>query len=407
MAYYKDIRNAAATDVLGYVVGLLVPAWTLAGVTVPALVPVSAALAGGYALYRRVRGDDTHLDWVLADWPALYPREIERTVRLPHHGRRRSLPQVLVHANETAGPMNLRIATVGEPFGLSSDVRARIDAIGAKVLVQARRSPHFADEQNARLVQAAGIQGGLTLTFQPVMYSDYLRTNLLLDYRADGRSSLRSMVHGGGALEALQDSKLANILGVNVLVFTADGTLIMQRRSRAVAFRRGELAPAGSGSFSWYDATHTDGGTLKPMTVLRELSEEIGTAGDQGASDNLVYLGLTRELTRGGTPEIFFVTHTSRTETEIRASWRDARDRWEASGLEMFHFGACAFGELTSDDRRHAFMSTVDAFLDRHLADASIPLLTAVALWADQRLRSTAKLLRPTQLEREVDSPEP
>ena len=35
MAYYKDIRNAAATDVLGYVVGLLVPAWTLAGVTVP------------------------------------------------------------------------------------------------------------------------------------------------------------------------------------------------------------------------------------------------------------------------------------------------------------------------------------------------------------------------------------
>jgi molybdopterin synthase catalytic subunit len=121
-----------------------------------------------------------------------------------------------------------------------------------------------------------------------------------------------------------------------------------------------------------------------------ELSEEIGTAGDQAAGDNLVYLGLTRELTRGGTPEIFFLTRTSRTETEIRASWRDARDRWEASRLEMFHFGACAFGALTSDDRRHAFMSTVDAFLDRHLADASIPLLTAIALWADQRLHSTA-----------------
>lgn len=31
------------------------------------------------------------------------------------------------------------------------------------------------------------------------------------------------------------------------------------------------------------------------MTVLRELSEEIGTAGDRAASDNLEYLGLTRE----------------------------------------------------------------------------------------------------------------
>lgn len=389
MAYYKDIRNAAATDVLGYVVGLLVPAWTLAGATVPALVPVSALLAGGYGLYRRVRGDDTHLDWVLADWPALYPREIERTVRLPHHGRRRCLPQVLVHANEAGTPMDLRIAALNEPFRLADEVRARTDAVGAKMLAEARRNPHFADEQNARLVQAAGVPGGLTLTFQPVMYSDYLRTNLLLDYRADGRGSLRSMLHGNGALETLADSKLANILGVNVLVFTADGTLIMQRRSRAVAFRRGELAPAGSGSFSWYDATHTDGGLLKPMTVLRELSEEIGIAGDRAASDNLAFLGLTRELTRGGTPEIFFVTRTSRTETEIRASWRDARDRWEASRLEMFHFGASAFDALTSDDRRHLFMSTVDAFLDRHLADASIPLLTAIALWADQRLRST------------------
>lgn len=104
-------------------------------------------------------------------------------------------------------------------------------------------------------------------------------------------------------------------------------------------------------------------------------------------------LGSRAKLTRGGTPEIFFVTRTSRTETEIRAGWRDARDRWEASRLEMFHFGDCAFGTLSNDDRRHAFMSTVDAFLDRHLPDASIPLLTAIALWADRRLRWSPRLV--------------
>lgn len=126
-------------------------------------------------------------------------------------------------------------------------MRARADLIGAKVLARARRDPHFSDEQNARLISADGDATQLTLTLQPVMYSDYLRTNLLLDYRADQRRSLRSMVHARGTLEAMRECKLANILGVNVLVFTADGTLIMQRRSQAVAFRRGDLAPAGSG----------------------------------------------------------------------------------------------------------------------------------------------------------------
>lgn len=86
------------------------------------------------------------------------------------------------------------------------------------------------DGENARLIGVSE----KSLRFQGCSYFDYVSTNLALDYPLDVGGSLRKQVHAQGRLEPLEASMLANSCGVNGLVFSRDGQLIIQHRSRHV-----------------------------------------------------------------------------------------------------------------------------------------------------------------------------
>lgn len=110
------------------------------------------------------------------------------------------------------------------------------------------------------------------------------------------------MVHPNGKLEPFEDSLLANHIGVNVLAFTSEGDLIIPVRSKEVSYAPLELAASISGAVTANDVA--DGRPIQEHVIIREGLEELGLMRNEIVDESIKFLGLTRELLRGGKPEI-------------------------------------------------------------------------------------------------------
>lgn len=337
----RDLRTALSEDGIGYLIGLAVPTlFYVAGQPIP--LPVL------YATYRWCRHTahqfrrTEYVDWALPDWPLRYRGEAAKFLPIQRQGRDVLLPQVLVHENSTGRPIgdfNLKFEFHAAPFAVHAAVRARTERAFAAVSRRLRRRATFYNEEAVRLTGVVERAHHLSLQTQPASYESYLHTNLLLDYQRGG-PTLRDQIHGNGLLDDLHSSALANILGINILAFTADGRLVLQKRSTKVDVRPGELAPAGSGSVTRGDAEAARSANLRPAVILREATEETGFTADTAQPGSLIYLGVTRELIRGGKPEIFFAVQSRLSETEIRARAAKAQDRQEFTRLRLVDGGA-------------------------------------------------------------------
>jgi len=122
------------------------------------------------------------------------------------------------------------------------------------------------------------------------------------------------------------------------------------------------------------------------MHKLREAFEEIGIIKTDISKGQIFFLGITRELIRGGTVDMFFFAKTNLSEKQIVEKWEDARDKWEAEKLIFFHFGQIAHKNLNNSMEKHRFLSKVDEFIDKYINASSIPLLTSIALWVKYRM---------------------
>lgn len=264
---------------------------------------------------------------------------------------------------------------------MPDDIRALTEDSFEKLLIYLRKNRIYANEQNLRLIKIIKVHEKVILKVNPVEYKYYVHTNLVLDVKSKGKDqTLREYVHSSeGKLEDLDKSKLADQLGINILLFTADGSLIMQKRSNKVAFRTGELCPAASGWVSEADVPTRI--TLEEMSKLREACEEIGIIKTDVPIDHFFFLGLARELIRGGTVDMFFFGKTILSEKEILVKWADARDKWESKDLIFFNFGQTIHKKPSNDMEKHKFLLKIDEFINDYSDQASIPLLTSVALF--------------------------
>lgn len=332
------------------------------------------------------------VDWELRDWPKIYHQEAGRWVKLPYKGEKHFLPQALIFDNTTKklNLSNIHFRRLEKPFDLSNNERAlAICALTEdcfeKLLNYLRKKRSYSNEQNLRLVDIIEEQEKVMLEVQPVEYKYYVHTNLVLDVKPKEQDqTLRELLHSNGKLEDLNKSSLADLLGINILLFTVDGSLIIQKRSKREAFRTGELCPAASGTISLTDVPTTI--TLEEMPKLREAFEEIGIIQTDIPKDQIFFLGITRELVRGGTADMFFFAKTNLSKKQIEKKWKDARDKWESEKLIFFHFGDIAHGNLNNWMERHGFLCKVDEFIDKYKDESSIPLLTSVALWVKYRI---------------------
>ncbi len=314
-------------------------------------------------------------------------KQIDSTVRFHYRNKEYFLPHVIIFDNaERKLGLSQIILRYDGVFQLKNDIRALTEDSFEKLMQYTRKKRIYSNEENLRLTDI--IEEGERVIFkvQSVCYEHYLHTNLVLDAQSKGKkTTLRDYLHSQGELESLNDSPLANNLGINILLFTADGSLIMQKRSRKVAFRTGELCPSVSGTMTLIDLGDDSERSLDSIPKLREAFEELGIHRKDIPLDQLHFLGVTRELIRGGEPEIFFFGKTDLSEKEVKKKRENARDKFESEDLVLFHIGKIAF-EYLRGIKAYEYFTSIDEFYDKYIDKAGVTLLANIALWVKYRL---------------------
>ena len=195
---------------------------------------------------------------------------------------------------------------------------------------------------------------------------------------------MRGQIHSVGKLEPLAESILANPLGVNILLVTPANEAIFIRRSRKVAVRPLELCSSVSADFLDSDApTHRQGSfTMKDLVETREILRERGFSHRMLNINETIFLGLTRELIRGGKPETFFVAPVNLTLKEIKDKAKEAESFFEQRDIIDEQISD-PWGDL--DPNQYAnFKREIEGIIDKH-KKISVPLLTHLALWLKYR----------------------
>jgi hypothetical protein len=303
---------------------------------------------------------DGLLDWSV-DWPQAY-RHQDQVLWIAMGSDRLYLPQVVVFDPQNPWPENLRVVAVdpGEVLLLRDEL-----AVDRHLEWARQRGQRLHDGAVARLVLADFSLG--VLGFSSGSYLDVLGTNLALDRRTP--ESLRLRSSGDGKLLPLSQTPLANAAGINGLVFTADGGLVLQRRSADLMIRPNELCSGFSGTLEPLDL-HWVG--AEPFNVLRELEEELGVLADHVGET--VLLGLTRELVRGGTPEFFAAVQLRITGREVQ-SLTPQDEEGQVLVVPLGCLGGARAGGL--DSLEHVLTRCAM----RGAGPLSLPLITNLAMW--------------------------
>lgn len=280
-------------------------------------------------------------------------------------------------ADETA----ITITHLPEPFVASvgsSEVFQRY-AKDAK-----RRGKKFYSTDTARLTDVVH-EPSTTLIFQTADYFDYVKTNMALDYDDPISGTLRDQVHPKGMLEALHESPLANHTGISGLVFSNDGRMIIQRRGAQVFTNPNQLCPGFSGVLSASDITisfkpHQTTATLADINILREFREELGVHKNQVSTR--CFMGLSRELLRGGKPELFYAVDVAMSANAILDCFPMDRegDTLEVS-IPFAHAKLLASEALFLRSR---FARILTAIETAGKAKLSVALVTNLAFWVNQ-----------------------
>jgi hypothetical protein len=331
---------------------------------------------------------DFYLDWSLPRWREFYAREDPVSlVEIELRDQTRPIPEVLVLDN-TDGKYSLR-QVVFEPTGKRYALSATACNATAKAFVRYGQYVHFwhlthEDRANARLCEVKVTSRRIRMKVEEVNYFDYVRTNLCLDARVGQSRSLRQMVHEAARqLQPIGESLLGDQIGVDVLLFTTDGRLIVQRRSRSVATHPGQYCPSVSGTIRSADVTCA-GKTicLADVPIMREGIEEVGVSAEDLKIDSMKFLGLTRDLIRGGQPDLFFWAIVNLTSTEILARWKRSPSRSESKHLYFIDMSSAACDEVESPRQEHWLRSSVEELYSQlGWSNISLPFGVNLALW--------------------------
>jgi hypothetical protein len=153
--------------------------------------------------------------------------------------------------------------------------------------------------------------------------------------------------------------------------------------------RPDELCSSASGAIDFEDDVQDRIASIKTLADLpihRETKEELGyeVADSIGESK---FLGLTRELIRGGKPELFFVANSPLSWDEIMRSFEKCKDNKKES-VEILPFDYNPYHcerlpELDNPSLSGEFKHRFEKILNQIESSGkiSIPLLTNLVLW--------------------------
>lgn len=223
-----------------------------------------------------------------------------------------------------------------------------------------RELPGFVRENAAALLAAHGgssISNNVTIRLKKAGYDEQKRelvldterslyfymlvTNRCMDYSISDTMTLREVYEFNDKVSPLEESKLGNQIGINGLVFTSDGYLLIEKRGKKKTTWKGKLAQPISLALKEKDIL-PNGGSIdgspeaandafrgiifqtlqKNYGIDENMIAGIGTDGSvkNGAFDlKDSFLGLARDLIEGGKPNMYFYIALNVTAAELKA----------------------------------------------------------------------------------------
>lgn len=321
-----------------------------------------------------VATDPVFLDWT-GNMISHYPAEDILWWQACPDGERSFIPQAVL--------------TFGEPELIDSRIqifyeqtsRQFNDTVDDAIKYYGRRSDPFFNGELAGV--KAWNPRSCRLDFQCVRFFDFVRTNLAVDHVRSPLPTLRERSISDGRLKSFESSPLANATGINGLAFSNDGFMIYQVRNNKVAMRKNEACSAFSGFVDAKDVVDAVSGSAAPtlfhIDTLRELVEEIGI--DRSEIMEQRFLGITRELHRGGMPELFYALTINLPKSEILR--RHHRDREGRKCSIEFGQYAQPSPSVSADqpDDIPPLNQMIEKIERTKGVRVSVPLLTNLVLW--------------------------
>ena len=175
---------------------------------------------------------------------------------------------------------------------------------------------------------------------QPATYFDQIGTNLTMDWSSgcigdDESATIRNDIekHSEYSLPSLSTSVLANTLGIAVIVVNPDSKDVLipirGNEQAIMADGNGKFHCSASGVFAWNEEVTLEGVLdfdFFMHGMEREIQSELGLTNEQY---ELIPLAFSRELVRGGKPQLFFIAETWLNISEIKSEMKFAEESWE------------------------------------------------------------------------------
>lgn len=320
-----------------------------------------------------------------ADMLSRYSKQQDILTVFPDGGDPVRIPAVeVLNAANGVDESQIEICFDETPFELTLCSTVAFDVYAKDARSRGRK---FYSTDTARLKNVnVDLNGRLRLEFQLAEYFDYVKTNMAMDFIDPMGESLRDEVHPDGQLEPLNKSHLANHTGISGLVFSNDGKMIIQRRGSQVLTNPNQLCPGYSGVLNANDIRHglrhDEVSSLSQVDVLRELHEELGVSSRKII--NRSFMGLSRELLRGGKPELFYAVDVGMSAEEILACYPK---ELEGNIIQVpMRFARSRLSLEESCYYRDRFDKLVNQLLEAGGGLLSAPLLTNLALWINQNM---------------------
>ncbi len=172
------------------------------------------------------------------------------------------------------------------------------------------------------------VEFSLTDYFTNICSNDMIYSTIRLKKKPTFEFSGKSFsVDNTNNLIDLKNSNCANIVGVNSLIFTADGYIVVNRQNAFNDVNSHKLVPSGSGSATARDfksylrqaKSPTLAGFLN-LAAEREMSEESHIPADWPRYTRQI--GYFRLLNRGGKPDFFAITYIPKNFDEINSNFK-------------------------------------------------------------------------------------
>lgn len=266
------------------------------------------------------------------------------------------LPNVNVYAN-IKGDTQVSIADTSDKFKLPRFVRDN-----TLNLMEAHGHSNFSNNVTIRLNDVEVTNGNqLTLKTGRSQYFDMLITNRCMDYKLNDMLSIRDVYESGNTVSPLAESQLGNQIGINGLIFTKDGYLLVEKRGYHKTTWKNKFAQPISLAMKKSDIkclednntiTHKDSvEDIFSDIILGTIEKNFGLTKDDIVEFNLSqnFLGIARDLLEGGKPNMYFYVTVNMTAQQLDKLLEDKAQKASKALKDEINFPELSTDKLDSD----------------------------------------------------------